>query len=246
MALMTPLKRFIASHKMAAGAACGAAIAMVTAAALVVVRPGTSNASSGPRGIPTTMAQIRAEARKDPKLAEIGLIRLQETERMAQLGHLKPLTAEQRAADLKWIQQQQAAHAQPTNQRAPANKSGIFPIAKSGAGPWPSCEFFGHNLYATPPAGSTGVQYLIYAGNVPPTKTCVDDPDAINVATAGYGGLFEQVLNGPSQISNKVVLVTSPIKSPLEVTSGSGSSVFLKSLSGQKITFNLITHKFSS
>lgn len=245
MAVIAPLQRAIRKHKVAATAA-GIAVIVMTTGGVVLLKTSASAAASQPRGIPTTMAQIRAEARKNPRLAALGLLWLRLSERTAHVDPLFPLTAAQRAADAKWIQQQQAEHSPPTSQKAPADASGLFPILKSGAGPWPSCEFFGHNLYVSPPRGPSGIQYLIYAGNIPPTKTCVDDPRSINVPTAGYGGIFEATWNDPNHATSSPTLIRSSIDSPLMVISASGDTVVLRSLSGQQVTFDMVTRKFGA
>jgi hypothetical protein len=245
MAIIALLQKAIREHRVAA-AAGGVAVIVVVTGGVVLLKTNPSVAASQPRGIPTTMAQIRAEARKDPRLAELGLLWLRQSERTAHVDPLFPLTAAQRAADAKWIQQQQAEHSSPANQKAPADASGLFPILKSGTGPWSSCEFFGHNLYVSPPKGSSGIQFLIYAGNIPPTKACVDNPRSINVPTAGYGGIFEATWNNPNHSANSPTLVRSSVDSPLMVVSASGNTVVLQSLSGQRVTFDMVTRKFGA
>jgi hypothetical protein len=159
MAIITTAKNLIFKHKVSAVVGC-VGIVLVAVIATALLKPGTSAAANEPSGIPTTWAQIQAVAKKNPRLAELGMIKLRQAQRLAALERLHPLTAAQRAAALKWAQQQEAAHQVSPNQKGLADASGFFPIGKSGSGPWPSCEFFGHNLYVSPPMGSSRVQYM--------------------------------------------------------------------------------------
>ena len=245
MAVITSLKRAILHHKTAVAAGVMVVIC-ATVGVVLLLKAGASASANAPQGIPTTMAQIRAMERKDPRLAELGLIQLRQNERLSDLEHLRSLTPAERAAVANWIRQQQAQHSSSNAQRVPADASGFFPVLKSGAGPWPSCQFFGHNLYVSPPSGSSGIQYMIYAGNVLPTKACIDNPRSINPSTAGYGGVFEATWNDPNSATKSPTLVESSIKSPLTAISVSGNIVLLRSLSGQEIRFNVVTRKFEA
>lgn len=70
----------------------------------------------------------------------------------------------------------------------------------------------------------------------------VTDPAA--TPTAGYGAIIEFTYNlsPPSGYA----LIRSPFNSPLVIVSAHGDSVELRTLSGQRLTFNVVTQKFGT
>lgn len=215
------------------------AVAGAATAGLVLLSPGAlcvagANRPAGPR----TTAQIRGDLREhELRLAYLAILRrLRAQNRASAVRHPSPVQRAAVEALGRKIRQQLSR----PRTRGPAEKAGLFSI-RNGAGPWPSCEFYGHNFYVTPPMGRSGVQFIIYAGNFPSALCWKDSSTA---ATSGSGGVMEGVYNASPPPAG--VLVVAPFKSPLLVVSAHGDIVRLRTLSGRSITFNFITRKFGT
>jgi hypothetical protein len=244
MAKLTDVRRPIAIRKIALATTTAAALAGVVAGGLLL-SAGASGAPSSakPQPVPTTRAQILADARHhEMALVRAGMLRMHEMLARAELARIRRLSPSQRSALEKALQARLRKILSARPQKGPAEKAGFYPIVK-GVGPWGICAFYAHNLYVSPPMGPSGIQYEVYAGNIPSQMECTTtDPAA--TPTSGYGGIVEGIYNRIPPVA--AVMVRSPFKSPLVAISADGDLVTLRTLSGRTITFSMVSHTFST
>lgn len=237
----TLLKRLVASPKIRTVAIGVTAIAAATAGGFTLLSPGASNAVGGGKrlAIPISNAQIRADLRNgELGLAENGIF---EDEQATGGSYVRSQSAGQKAAELQKLENLLRSQHARTLPRASALKAGLRSI-RHGVGPWGSCTFYAQNLYVSPPTGRSGVQYEVYAGSVPIPKLCVGtDPAA--TPFRGRGAIVEGTYNISPPRS---FLIRSPFDSPLVIISARGDVMKLRTLSGRRLTFNIVTRKFGT
>lgn len=119
----------------------------------------------------------------------------------------------------------------PPVQPAPTRQAGILPL---GQGPFPNSSFTVHNFWQGP-VGSDWV--LAYAG----AKT---NPDG----TPGVGGivLYTETINnqGGFDLHPLGTLLAPKGTTALVITAQQGNLLLLRSVTGQQLAFNLISHQF--
>jgi hypothetical protein len=220
----------VAAVMAAAAATCG----------FVLLSPRPSSAASVPKPapVPTAASQIRAELLKgELGLAEKGIL---EDSRALSRKWVRSLSPAQRAALAEQMERLMRSQRSKPLPKAPALKAGLHYI-RYGVGPWGYCAFYAHNLYVTPPAGRSGVQYEVYAGSVPVPRLCAGtDPAA--TPWRGRGAIIEGTYN--TSPPREPALIRSPFNSPLVIISAHADIVELRTLSGHRLTFNVVTRKF--